>query len=79
MGRGGSLFSYILFSLFLYDFEFSTLRLFLKNKGKIKTFPSNKNNKRKIIKKEERITIVHVEDDDNTESRRNSLGGAVMR
>lgn len=51
--------------LFLYEFNFSTRKLFVKNKGKIKVFPSNQNNKRKIIKKQEWITIVYVGDRDS--------------
>lgn len=55
---GASLFSYILLSLLLCEFEFSTIKHFVKNKGKMKIFPSNKSNKRKIIEEEEGITIV---------------------
>lgn len=55
---GASLFSHILLSLLLYEFELSTIKHFVKNKGKIKLFPSNKSNKRKIIEKEEGNTIV---------------------
>lgn len=45
-------------SLLLYKFEFSTMKLFVKNKGKTKIFPSNKG---KITKKQEGKAIVQME------------------
>lgn len=57
----GSLFSHIFFSLLSHKFGFSIIKLFVKSKGKIKVFPCNNNNKRKLIKKEEEITSVQME------------------
>lgn len=74
--REGSLFSHISLSLLLYEFEFSTIKLFVKNKGKTKIFPSNK---RKITKKQEGKTIAQMEAGGGLASQRSSLGGAARR
>lgn len=45
------------------EFEFTIIKLLAKSKGKIKIFPSS-SNKRKIMKKQEVVTIIQVQDRD---------------
>ena len=47
-----------LLPLLLYELGLSIINLFVKSKGKTKIFPSNSNNERKRIRKQEGVTIV---------------------
>lgn len=67
---GGHTGTITLLSLPWQEFEFSTTKLFLKSKDKIKTFSDNKI---KLIKKEERAGRAQIEDGDAIERVREEI------